>query len=151
MFTIGQVATRMNINASTLRFYDKEGLMPYVDRNDNGLRLFKESDMEWLNMIEYLKATGLTIKEIRQFIDLYMDGDDTIEERRQMFYERKAAIERQLEETQKMLDIVNYKCWFYDQALEDGTTKYISCVCDDDMPKSAQHGRKLLHEWHDKE
>ena len=150
MFTIGQVATRMNINASTLRFYDKEGLMPYVDRNDNGLRLFKESDMEWLNMIEYLKATGLTIKEIRQFIDLYMDGDDTIEERRQMFYERKAAIERQLEETQKMLDIVNYKCWFYDQAIEDGTTNYIKCIHDDEMPKSARHGRQLLHEWHAK-
>ena len=147
MYSIGETAEIIGLNATTLRYYDKEGLLPFVDRSSKGIRLFKEEDFEWLRLIEYLKATGMPIKDIRKFISLYTDGDTTLEERRQMFYERKAAIEKQLEETQKMLDIVTYKCWFYDEACKRGSAADVKCIADEKLPENIKNGRRELAGW----
>ena len=68
-YTIGEVAKMYGIAPSALRYYDKEGLLPFIERTEGGARLFKEEDLEWLTTIECLKDTGMPIKMIKQFID----------------------------------------------------------------------------------
>ena len=121
LYTIGDAAAKLGMPASTIRFYEKNGLIPNQQRSSDGRRLFDEDDLEWMRFVERLKVSGMPIKEIREYIRLYMEGDSTIEERRRIVYERRAAIDRQLEELQLARDFIEYKCWFYDVASESGT------------------------------
>ena len=79
-YTIGEMAKIVNIAPSTLRYYDKEGLLPFVERTETGIRMFKDSDYEWLCVIDCLKNTGMGIKDIKKFIDMVIAGDATIKE-----------------------------------------------------------------------
>ncbi len=126
-FLIGEVAEKLNLSVYTLRYYDKEGLMPFVERTASGTRLFSESDVGALKIIECLKATGMPIKDIRQFIDWCGQGDATLKERYDMFMERKAAVETQMEELKKTLELVEHKCWYYKTALEAGNERPDNC------------------------
>ena len=121
LYTIGDAAAKLGMPASTIRFYEKNGLIPNQQRSSDGRRLFDEDDLEWMRFVERLKVSGMPIKEIREYIQLYMKGDSTIEERRRIVYERRAAIDKQLEELQLARDFIEYKCWFYDVASESGT------------------------------
>jgi DNA-binding transcriptional MerR regulator len=121
LYTIGEAAEALDMPATTIRFYDKNGLLPNVSRTGGGVRLFDEDDLEWMRFVERLKASGMPIREIREYIQLYLAGDATIEARRQIVYERKAAIERQLEELELARDFISYKYWYYDVAAESGT------------------------------
>lgn len=75
------MAKKMGVAPSTLRYYDKEGLLPFVERSGGGIRMFKDEDIEWLSIIECLKKTGMSIKEIKRFIDWCIEGDSTIDKR----------------------------------------------------------------------
>ncbi len=121
LYTIGDAAAKLGMPASTIRFYEKNGLIPNQQRSSDGRRLFDEDDLEWMRFVERLKVSGMPIKEIREYIRLYMAGDSTIEERRRIVYERRAAIDKQLEELQLARDFIEYKCWYYDVASESGT------------------------------
>lgn len=132
--TIGDAAKRLGVPASTLRYYDKEGLLPHVNRSDSGIRMFTEDDFEWVVLIERLKQSGLSIKEIKRYVDLYLQGDDTLEERRELIYSRRAILERQMADLQQTLDFLKYKCWFYDRAVEDGTDQRVIQMGLDDLP-----------------
>ena len=70
LYTVGEMARFLNVSASTLRYYDKEGLLPFVERSNSGIRMFSDKDYEWLKIIECLKKSGLSIKEIRSYIDM---------------------------------------------------------------------------------
>lgn len=120
-YSISEVAKELNLTVYTLRYYDKEGLLPFVERRSNGTRLFKESDIGALKVIECLKSTGMPIKEIKNFIDWCSDGDSTLQQRYDMFIERKANVELQLEELNKTMELIEHKCWYYKTALEAGT------------------------------
>ncbi|MEK9198288.1 MerR family transcriptional regulator [Ureibacillus sp. 179-F W5.1 NHS] len=120
-YTISEVAKQLNLTVYTLRYYDKEGLLPFVERTSSGIRMFKESDIEALKVIECLKSTGMPIKEIKNFIDWCSDGDSTLQQRYDMFIERKASVEAQMEELKKTLELIDHKCNYYKTALEAGT------------------------------
>lgn len=120
-YSISEVAKKLNLTVYTLRYYDKEGLLPFVERTASGTRMFKESDMEALKIIECLKATGMPIKEIKNFIDWCSEGDSTLQQRYDMFMERKASVEAQMEELKKAMELIEYKCFYYKTALEAGT------------------------------
>jgi DNA-binding transcriptional MerR regulator len=120
-YSISEVAKELNVTAYTLRYYDKEGLMPFVERSASGQRLFKESDIAALKVIDCLKSTGMPIKEIKTFIDWVTDGDTTLQQRFDMFMERKAIVEKQMEELKKTMELVEHKCLYYKTALEAGT------------------------------
>jgi DNA-binding transcriptional MerR regulator len=134
-YTISEAAKKLKLTASTLRFYDKEGLLPFVDRSSNGIRMFKDADFEWLRLIECLKATDMPIKEIKTFIDWYLEGDSTLQQRCEMFHERKRIVEAQIEELQKTLDMINYKCWYYDTAFAAGTIEVHNNMKPEDIPE----------------
>ena len=78
-YTVGEMARRMGVPASTIRYYDKEGLLPFVGRSSGGIRMFQESDFEWLQVIGCMKKAGMSIRDIRQYIELALRGDDTID------------------------------------------------------------------------
>ena len=65
VYTVGEMAKLLGITASTLRYYDKEGLLPFVERSSGGIRMFQESDFEWLQVIGCMKKAGMSIKDIR--------------------------------------------------------------------------------------
>ena len=69
LYTVGEMAKRLQVAPSTLRYYDKEGLLPFLERSNGGIRMFRESDFEWLSIIACLKQTGMPIKDIKTFID----------------------------------------------------------------------------------
>ena len=121
MYTIKEVAEKTNLPASTIRYYDKQGLLPFVRRSESGYRMFSENDIGLLNMIECLKQTGMPIKEIKQFTLWLQHGDNSLQERYQMFLERRKAVEQQIAKLQQTLNVVDYKCWYYETAIQEGT------------------------------
>ena len=145
-YTISEAAARMHLSAPTLRYYDKEGLLPFVDRSASGVRVFKESDFEWLRLIECLKATGMPIRDIKQFIDWCLEGDATLPQRRDMFRERRRAVLAQMERLQATLDIIDYKCWYYDQAIEKNDEAYVQALSFNQFPPQIQQYYKHSHE-----
>ena len=120
-FSISEVAKKLNLSVSTIRYYDKEGLLPFIERTESGYRIFSESDMKMLEIIECLKHTGMSIKDIKAFSNWVKDGDYSLEQRYEMFLERKKVVEAQIQELQKSLDLINHKCWYYKTAIEAGT------------------------------
>ncbi len=120
-YSIGDVAKKLNLTVYTLRYYDKEGLLPFVERTSSGIRIFTETDLGTLRVIECLKATGMSIKDIKTFIDWCCEGDCTLQQRYDMFIERKAAVEAQMDELKKTMEVIEHKCWYYKTALDAGT------------------------------
>lgn len=121
-YSIGEVSQKIGISTHTLRYYDKEGLMPYIDRTPSGTRIFKDSDFPWLEIINCLKSSGVSIKKIKEFVDWCMAGDSTIEHRFQFIQEHKKDVERQIAELQEHMKVIDYKMWYYQTAMEAGTT-----------------------------
>ena len=122
-YTIQQVPNMTGIPATTLRYYDKEGLLPFLERRSSGYREFSDIDLASLQIVQCLKATGMAVAEMKQFSDWVRGGDATLKERLDMFLRRKEAVERQIEELQRSLAVINYKCDYYSRAVEAGTEK----------------------------
>lgn len=135
LYTVGERARFLNVSASTLRYYDKEGLLPFVERSNSGIRMFSDKDYEWLKIIECLKKSGLSIKEIRSYIDMTKRGDDSLEERLQLFEERKKDVERQMKELQETLDLLKYKCWYYEMAIQDQSEERVRSLSAEELPE----------------
>ena len=111
MYTIGQVSQMFDLPVSTLRYYDKEGLFPDIQRV-SGIRKFSDSELEALRVIECLKKSGLEIKDIKQFMEWSKQGSQTFEVRRELFEKQKAAVEEEIAKLNKVLDMIHYKCWY---------------------------------------
>lgn len=84
----------------------------------------------------------MCLKDIKQFLDWCNVGDSTIKERRDMFFKRKLDVEKQIEELQKVLDFIKYKCWYYDTAYNDKTEKNVSKLTIDDFPENIKKAYK---------
>lgn len=95
------MAKKMGVAPSTLRYYDKEGLLPFVERSGGGIRMFKDEDIEWLSIIECLKKTGMHIKEIKRFIDWCIKGDSTINKRLELIDRRRERVHEQMAQLKK--------------------------------------------------
>ena len=134
--TVGEIAKRLGLNASTLRYYDKEGLLPFVERSESGIRLFKENDMGMLNMIECLKGTGMSIKDIKTFIDFYDTGDDEFKNRLDIIQHQKANVLAQMELLNYNLDMLDYKEFYYNKAKELGSLAAVESLPKDIIPGS---------------
>ncbi len=148
IYTVGEMAKMLSVAPSTLRYYDKEGLLPFVERSGSGMRMFKDADFEWLYIIECLKKTGMPIKDIRDFITMVMKGDETIGERLELFCKQRKAVEEQIEQLQATLDILNYKCWYYETAQKAGTTAVPREMSLEEVPEQLRHAKEMLQQTH---
>ncbi len=134
MYTVGEMAKKLGVAPSTLRYYDKEGLLPFVERSNGGTRIFKDEDYEWLQVISCLKKTGMSLKDIRDFIYMTMKGDETIEDRLNLFNKQREIVEKQISELKDTLETVRFKCWYYEKAKKDGTTEAVKNLDSSDVP-----------------
>lgn len=144
VYTVGEMAKLLGVTASTLRYYDKAGLLPFVERSSGGIRMFRESDIEWLRVIECMKKAGMSIKDIRQYIELALKGDDTIELRLMMFRRQKEVLQQKMAEMQHTMAMVEYKCWYYETAKAAGTVEVPQNMKESDVPKQFQDIRREL-------
>ncbi|NLR31929.1 MerR family transcriptional regulator [Levilactobacillus tujiorum] len=120
-YSIGEVADKLAISPYTLRYYDKEGLLPFVDRNAAGRRRFKDNDFNFLEVIVCLKEAGVPVKQIGEFIDLCMTGDATLQDRYDFLADHEAKLEAKMARLQHTLDFLRWKKWYYKTALQAGT------------------------------
>ena len=114
-YTIKQVAERLDLTAYTLRYYEKEGLLPFIERNDNGNRIFNDNDVEWVMLICCLRDTGMSVAEIKRYVDLCLEGDRTIETRRQIILQHKRVVEEKIGQMNDYLARINKKLGCYDE------------------------------------
>ena len=124
MYTIGEISEMFNLPISTLRYYDKEGLFPTITRK-NGIRVFTDKEVEQVKIIECLKSTGLSIKDIKQYMIWNEEGDSTLEKRRDLFYKQLEVVKKQMKAIENTMTIIKFKCSYYDEALKHGTEKSI--------------------------
>lgn len=114
MSTIKEVSAKTGISPYTLRYYEREGILPYVKRDPSGNRLYDEETLEWLDFILALRATAMPLAKIKEYVDLYREGESTLKMRKQMMLEHKKKIENDLAKTYKYLEQINYKLALYD-------------------------------------
>lgn len=137
MYTIGQVSKMFHLPISTLRYYDKEGLFPGLQRI-SGVRKFNDTELERLRVIECLKRSGLEIKDIKQFMQWCEQGSSTYALRYEFFQKQQKIMEAELEQMQRTMSMIRYKCWYYEQAMKDGSEDHIQDMLPDKLPKQVQ-------------
>ena len=134
MYTIGQISKMFNLPISTLRYYDKEGLFPDMQRVA-GIRKFSEKELEALRIIECLKKSGLEIKDIKRFMQWCTQGSETYPQRRELFLQQKKHVEEEIQRLNQVLDLLTFKCWYYEQAIQDGNEDRLQSMQPEDMPE----------------
>ncbi|MFV0561032.1 MAG: MerR family transcriptional regulator [Enterococcus sp.] len=112
-YTIKEVAKIFNLSTYTLRYYDKEGLLPFVSKNESGYREFTEADLGLIHTICCLKNTGMPIKDIRTYITYCMEGPDTIPLRKELLLAHKKNVLENLEKIQENLKGIDQKLTTY--------------------------------------
>ena len=137
MYTIGQVSEMFGLPISTLRYYDKEGLFPGMERQ-SGIRKFSDRELEALRIIECLKLSGLEIKDIKQFMAWCVEGASTYPDRKALFETRKKTVEAEMIALQKTLDMLKFKCWYYETAIRDGNEDRLNAMLPDKLPPDIQ-------------
>lgn len=95
--------------------------MPFVDKKPDGTRVFKDEDFKGLEVITCMKSSGMPIKDIKRYMDLCKEGDSTLQKRLEIFFERKEAVQEQLNELNKVMETIKHKIWYYETAIEAGT------------------------------
>ena len=145
MYSIGQVAEMFGLPISTLRYYDKQGLFPNMERV-SGIRKFSDSEMEALRVIECLKKSGLEIKDIKQFMDWCVEGASTYPQRKALFEKQWEKLEAELIHMNKVLDMLKFKCWYYEQATRDGSEDRVKRMIPDGLPEDVRKAYENAHQ-----
>ncbi|MBK5245114.1 MAG: MerR family transcriptional regulator [Eubacteriaceae bacterium] len=128
-YTIAQAAAKANLTAHTLRYYDKEGLLPFIERTSSGNRIFKDADFESLSLINCLKNTGMSIKDIKAYMDWCKEGDASLNKRLDVFIKQKEAISAKMKELENHMNTINYKIQYYETAIKAGTEAIHKGAC----------------------
>jgi len=122
-FTVKEVSEKMKISIYALRYYDKLHLFPFLQRDENGTRLFSEFDLEWVRIVHCLRSTGLPIAEVKHYIELCLKGDQTIDERADIIFQQEENTRKNIRDLQEQLKILQTKKAYY-QALQENRNLY---------------------------
>lgn len=117
-YSIGEVAKMLNTTTSTLRYYDQEHLIPNLKKNSAGIREFSEENLSTLRLINCLKSAGMCIQDIKIFIQWCEMGDETLNQRLEMFENLRSSMQEEMKKMQKTMDTINFKCDYYKKAVE---------------------------------
>ncbi|MBX9183573.1 MerR family transcriptional regulator [Clostridium sp. K04] len=118
-YLIKDASKKLNISIYTLRYYDKEGLTPFVKKGENGVRKYTEEDLEWIRLLMNLRDIDMPISNIKEYIQLYLQGDKTIDERRDLMCRYTEYIKKKIENTINNLEMAIRKLKQYDSAVAD--------------------------------
>lgn len=144
MYTIGQVSEMFGLPISTLRYYDKQGLFPEMERV-SGIRQFSDTELEALRVIECLKRSGLELKDIKQFMDWCMEGPSSYPKRRELFIKQRETVEAEIARMHQVLDMLQFKCWYYEQAIQDGSEERVKSLIPDRLPDGIRRAYENAH------
>lgn len=113
MYTIKQVSGKTNLTEHTIRYYDREGLLPFITRSASGIRQFSEDDLEWLQLICCLRTSGMPLQEIKELMMICLRGADAVEERKNLLLAHRERILEQMNTLEKSLETIHYKIDHY--------------------------------------
>lgn len=119
MYTIKEVAEKMEVSEHTLRFWAKSGFFPFVTRDKNNIRMFSEDDLNWVKIVKCLRSVGTESKLVKRYVDLCIVGDSTIAERYEIIRETKEKALKQMEELNKQLEMLDYKEDYYKNLIKN--------------------------------
>lgn len=125
MYTMKQVCEETNMTYQTLKYYCNEGLVPNVKRDNNNHRVFDDHDVKWIKDLICLKKCGMSIQEMKVYLDLCLQGEPTIPQRKEMLERKQEALRLSIQELEKSIDYIDWKQNFYDEILS-GKRPYVS-------------------------
>lgn len=125
MYTMKDACSKTGMKYETLKFYCNEGLVPNVKRDKNNRRVFDDRDIAWIESLSCLKNCGMSIAEMKEYIDLCLLGESSIPQRKIILEKKQTALYEQLQSIQDAIDYIDWKQSFYDDVLS-GKIKYIS-------------------------
>ena len=126
-YSIMEAGKKLGLSIHTLRYYEKEGLMPRIARFGNGHRVYTESDISWIYLIRCLRDIDMPIQSIRDYIGLLKNPDSTLEDRRSMIAAFKHVIDEKLKKYQIVQSLIEKKLEFYDAAAQSEKNEAESC------------------------
>ncbi|MGN0878181.1 MAG: MerR family transcriptional regulator [Oligosphaeraceae bacterium] len=113
-YTVKEMAEKMGLTPYAVRYYDNEGLIPYVERTVGNSRRFSDYNLAWLKIVHCLRSTGLPVSEVRRYIEMCREGDSTIPERAAMIHAQERKLREQLDELNRQMEILEYKKRYYE-------------------------------------
>lgn len=125
MYTMMQVCKETEMTYQTLKYYCNEGLIPNVKRDKNNRRVFDDRDLKWIKDLVCLKKCGMSILEMKEYLNLCLEGPSTIQERKDMLAKKREALLSSIEELKGCVDYIDWKQNFYDDVLS-GKRPYVS-------------------------
>ena len=118
--TIKEVSEQLEITQDTLRYYEKVGMIPPVTRTERGIRDYQEEDLEWVKLVTCMRSAGLPVKVMIDYLNLYKQGDSTIQQRCNLLKEQREKLLEQKKQIEETLEKLNYKIARYEVAVETG-------------------------------
>lgn len=140
-YSIGEVAEMMNLSVEAIRYYDREGLLPFIKRDSGGRRRFTEDNIQLMKMILDLKRAGVALKDIANFVSWRLDGDDSLETRYNFLNHHEKTLEDQISQLEESLAYLRFKKWYYKTAAQAGTERIHL------LPNSKQVDPKTYQEY----
>ena len=125
MYTMMQVCKETNLTYQALKFYCNEGLVPNVKRDKNNRRIFDERDVKWIKDLVCLKKCGMSIQEMKVYLDLCLEGESSIPQRKEMLDQKQKELNQQIAELKDCVAYIDWKQGFYDEVLS-GKRPYVS-------------------------
>lgn len=115
--TIAEVSEKFQISQDTLRYYERIGLIPHVNRNKNGIRNYTEEDCMWVEFVKCMRSAGLPIEVLIEYVGLFQKGDETIQARKELLIEQRKQLRMRMEEMKRTLERLDYKIARYEQTV----------------------------------
>lgn len=143
-YSVGEVAQILGIAPSALRYYESQGLLPSLERTSSGRRQFFDTDLEACRVIDCLKKAGLSIKDIKAFMDMVVEGDSTLAGRLALFRKRRAALSQEIEEMKTVLAVLDFKTWYYEQAVQAGSENTVRSLPPSEIPAEHRLAKDFL-------
>lgn len=137
MYTMMQVCRELNMTYQTLKYYCNEGLVPNVKRDKNNRRVFDERDVNWIKSLTCLKKCDMSIQEMKEYLDLCLQGESTIVQRKEMLRVKQKALRDSIRELKESVAYIDWKQNFYDEVLA-GKRPYISDLIFTDASAKAE-------------
>ena len=125
MYTMKQVCEETNMTYQALKYYCNEGLVPNVKRDANNRRVFDERDLKWIKDLVCLKKCGMSIQEMKEYLDLCLQGESSIPQRKEMLAKKQEALRASIQELEDSVAYIDWKQNFYDEVLS-GKRPYVS-------------------------
>lgn len=124
-YSMKEVSEKFNITPYTLRYYEREGLLPFVQRDNNGRRIYTDVDLGSIQLVNCMRATGMSIAYIKNYVSLTTKGKDTVDERRNIMLEQKEILKEEIKKYNDLLELVNMKLDYYDEKISRDELKEI--------------------------